>query len=84
MMKLKEIESYLNKKKIKYFRSENGQNIILHACAFDSKTQSNFYDYGEPYKEPQCYSKDKLLQEIFNDTRIIIEDCSVCCGCAGW
>ena len=84
MMKLKDIESYLDKKNIRYYRSENNQKIIVPACAFDSKNHTNFYDYGEPYKAPQCYNKNKFFQELFNDPRIIIENCSNCCGCAGW
>jgi len=83
-MKFKDIKSCLNEKNIPYYVSENGQKLILRACAFDSKQHTNFYDYGEPYKEPQCYNKDKFFQELFNDPRIIIEDCSICCGCAGW
>ena len=84
MMTFKDIRAYLNKEGIFYEESENGQHLILHACAFDSAKNSNFYDYGEPYKEPQCYNKDKFFQELFNDSRIIIVDCSECCSCAGW
>ena len=84
MMKLKNIESYLEKKHIRYYRNANDQKIIVPACAFDSKNHTNFYDYGEPYKEPQCYNKDKFFQELFNDPRVIVIDCSNCCACAGW
>ena len=84
MMKLKDIESYLDKKNIHHYRSENEQCIIIPACAFDSKSNTNFYDYGEPYKKPQCYNKNKFFQELFNDSRVIVIDCSECCGCAGW
>lgn len=84
MMKFKDIRMYLDKKGIYYYESENGQQLILKACTFDSDEKSNFYDYGEPYKKPVCYRKEKFFQELFNDPRIIIEDCSVCCGCAGW
>lgn len=84
MMTFKNIRAYLDKKGIYYWESDNGQRIIIRACTFDGKKESNFYDYGEPYKEPKCYSKDKVLQELFNDPRIIVEDCSNCCGCAGW
>lgn len=84
MMRLKDIESYLSKNNIPYYRSDNGQHIILSACTFDSEKQSNFYDYGEPYKKPQCYNKDKFFQELFKDPRIIILDCSDCCSCEGW
>ena len=84
MMKLKNIREYLEKKNIHYYTSENGQKLIISACAFDSDEESNFYDYGEPYKEPKCYSKDKFFQELFNDPRIVIVDCSECCSCAGW
>lgn len=84
MMRLENIKKYLNKKNIHYYESEDGKKIWVPACAFDSKNQTNFYDYGEPYKEPQCYNKSKFCQELFNDPRIIIVDCSECCSCAGW
>ena len=84
MMKFKDIRAYLDKEEIRYFNSDDGQRIGIRTCAFDSDEKSNFYDYGEPYKEPQCYSKDKILQELFNDPRITIINCSECCCCAGW
>ena len=84
MMTFKQIRTYLNKEEIPYFESENGQHLIIHACAFDSDKHSNFYDYGEPYKLPHCYTKDKVLKELFNDPRIMVVDCSECCSCAGW
>ncbi len=84
MMKFKEIRNYLDKENISYYESENGQRLILKACAFDSKNHTNFFDYGEPYKEPQCYTKNKILKELYNDPRIIINTCDECCGCAGW
>lgn len=84
MMKFKDIRAYLDKKGLYYCESDNGQKIFVRACAFDSAKNTNFYDYGEPYKEPQCYTKDKILQELFNDPRIIVTDCSNCCSCAGW
>ena len=83
-MKFKEIKNYLKDKNIPYYESENGQFIVLRACTFDSKNHTNFFDYHEPYKVPHCWTKDKVLKELFNDPRIIIEDCSDCCGCAGW
>ncbi len=84
MMRLENIEKYLSKKNLRHHRSETGKQIIVPACAFDSDKQTNFYDYGEPYKKPQCYNKNKFFQELFNDPRIIIIDCSECCSCAGW
>jgi len=84
MMKFKEIRNYLQKENISYYESENGQHLFLKACAFDDKNHSNFFDYGEPFKEPCCYTKNKVLKELYNDPRIIIMDCSECCGCAGW
>lgn len=84
MMKFKNIRMYLDKKGIHYYESDNGQKLIIRACAFDSDEESNFYDYGKPYKKPMCYSKEKFFQELFNDPRIIIVDCSDCCACAGW
>ena len=83
-MKFKNIREYLNKKDLSYYESDNGQLLYIMACAFDSAKKSNFYDYGEPYKKPQCYTKDKILQELFNDPRIIVIDCSDCSRCAGW
>jgi hypothetical protein len=83
-MRLENIEKYLNKKNIHYYESEDGKKICVPACTFDSKDQTNFYDYGEPYKEPQCYNKDKFFQELFNDSRVIVVNCSECCSCAGW
>ena len=84
MMKFKNIKMYLDKKGIHYYESDDGQKLVIRACAFDSNKESNFYDYGEPYKEPKCYNKEKFFQELFNDPRIIIVDCSECCACAGW
>ncbi len=84
MMELEEIKNYLHKENITYYESENEQKLMLPACAFDNKNHSNFFDYGEPYKKPHCYTKNKVLKELFNDSRIIIEDCSDCCSCAGW
>lgn len=84
MMKFEEIKDYLQKENISYYESDNGQHINLPACTFDSEKQSNFFDYEEPYKEPHCYTKDKMLKELFNDPRIIVIDCSDCCSCAGW
>lgn len=84
MMKFKEIRNYLQKENISYYESENGQYLYLKACAFDDKNHSNFFDYGEPFKELQCYTKDKILKELYKDPRIIIETCDICCGCAGW
>jgi len=52
MMKFKNIRMYLDKKGIHYYESDNGQKLIIRACAFDSDEESNFYDYGEPYKSP--------------------------------
>lgn len=83
-MKFKNIRAYLNENNIPYFETENGQHLIIQACSFDSKEHSNFFDYEEPYKAPNCYTKDKILKELFNDPRIIIQTCDVCCGCAGW
>lgn len=84
MMKFEKIKNYLDKKNITYYETDDGQHIILHACAFDNKNHSNFFDYGEPYKKPHCYTKDKVLKELFNDSRIVVIDCSDCCACAGW
>lgn len=84
MMRFKNIRTYLEKKGIRYYETENGQKLVIPACAFDDEKHSNFFDYGEPYKKPHCYNKDKFFKELFNDPRIIIIDCSDCCSCAGW
>lgn len=84
MMRFKDIEAHLDRDNIYYYRTDNGQQIVVPACAFDSKNKTNFYDYEEPYKKPQCYKKDKFFQELFNDPRIMVIDCSDCCRCAGW
>lgn len=84
MMTFKEIRNYLQKENISYYESEDGQYLYLKACAFDDNNHSNFFDYGEPFKEPCCYTKNKVLKELYNDPRIRIMDCSECCGCAGW
>lgn len=80
MMTFKEIRNYLQKENISYYESENGQHIIIPACYF---SDNNFFDYGEPYKPPKC-KPDKFLLQLYNDPRIIIETCDICCGCAGW
>lgn len=73
MKTLKEIEKMFPDS----YRSEDGQKLVLKAC----DVGNNFYDYGEPEKKLTFYPKFQFLQ---NDHRIIIEDCSICCGCAGW
>lgn len=82
MIKLKEITKYLDKNGISYWRSENNQKLILRACAFNSETESNFYDYGEPPKPIKCF--DQKMQFIFNDPRVVVINCGECWGCAGW
>lgn len=87
MMKLKNIRAYLDKNNITYSFSEDGQHLILPACAFDDEndmTKTNFFDYNEAYKKPRCYNTAKFWKELFNDPRIIIRTCDECCGCAGW
>lgn len=84
MMKFKNIRAYLDKKGILYNESDNGQYLYIRACAFDSDTQTNFYDYDEPIKTPRCYNKEQFFQELFSDPRIKIVTCDDCCGCAGW
>lgn len=78
------IEAYLRKEKISYHMDEEEQCIVVPACAFDDDTHSNFYDYGESYKKPRCYTKDKFMAQIFTDPHVIVMDCGECCGCAGW
>lgn len=81
MMKFKEIRAQLSARDISYWESDNGQRLYIRACYFGEK---NCFDYGEPYRKPRCYMKDKFLQELFNDPRIIVLSCDDCCGCGGW
>ena len=83
-MRFKDIRKYLNEHNYTYSESENGQHLMLPACNFDNDKHSNFFDYGEPYKKPHCYTQDKVLKELFNDPRITIITCDDCCSCAGW
>lgn len=81
---LDSIKAYLEKEKFSYRMTEDEKHIVVPACVFDSETHSNFYDYGEPYKQPHCYTKNKFLAKIFTDPHVIVMECGECCGCAGW
>ena len=80
-MKFKDIRKALDERGIDYWLSENGQRLYIKACAF---SPNNFFDYGEEYKKPQCDNNDYLMRTLFEDSRIKITTCDLCCSCAGW
>ena len=81
MLKLKEIEKKLNKKQVRFYRTEDGQGIVIEPPC-QVLTENSLFGYFDKTVSPQVLKEE--FWYLKDDHRVLILTCEECCGCGDW